>query len=71
MIVAIMGFLWQCLHRHQQKNFQVHLNTVTNAPPPPVPTCTYAKVLVEPTYQWNCRTLLHMHTRTCMCGALC
>ena len=19
----------------------------------------------------NCRTLLHMHTRTCMCGALC
>ena len=25
----------------------------------------------EPKYQWNCRTLLHMHTRTCMCGALC
>ena len=19
---------------------------------------------------WNCRTLLHMHTRTCLCGAL-
>ena len=22
------------------------------------------------TADWNCRTLLHMHTRTCMCGAL-
>ena len=22
-------------------------------------------------YLWNCRTLLHMHTKTCMCGALC
>ena len=22
-------------------------------------------------YLWNCRTVLQMHTWTCMCGALC
>ena len=37
-------------------------------PPPHTPS----ELVTNTVYtQWNCRTLLHLHTRTCICGVLC
>ena len=44
---------------------------VMSLPPSPTRTKNQAPHPRRWKYVENCRTLLHMHTRMCMCGALC